>query len=334
MTIIDLSGLTFSGKTSVSNLLSEFDNVYTPNYLLEFDLLRLPNGLIDLNQAINNWSPMRCYSAFRRFDKLIDKLYRKPHGMYRIFQNGWNYQRFYPDLLVEKTKFIKGIIETSWKTPWPYSDLEDNLYGIIKSKIYRKLQLSHNRDFFLINKSIFLREANIFVENVIKSQSVKDFDFYVTHNALEPFNPELNIKLLGKNAKAIIVTRDPRDIFINSATQDAFFNKSLKDNIRITGAFDVKTFVARQKTYLSNINPNSSKDILYLKFEDIVMEYEKSLDKIIRFIGLSNNKHNYKFKYFKPEESKKNIHMWKQNKFKNFKNEIQYIKNSLNLHDD
>ena len=110
MTIIDLSGLTFSGKTSVSNLLSEFDNVYTPNYLLEFDLLRLPNGLIDLHQAINNWSPMRSYSALLRFDKLVDKLYRKPHGIKKIFQNGWNYKKFYPNLFDEKSKFINSII--------------------------------------------------------------------------------------------------------------------------------------------------------------------------------------------------------------------------------
>lgn len=72
MKIVDLSGFMFSGKSAASDILREFSGVFVPNYLVEFDLLRMPGGLIDLKNAVMDWSPVRTYGAVCRFSDLVD----------------------------------------------------------------------------------------------------------------------------------------------------------------------------------------------------------------------------------------------------------------------
>lgn len=52
------------------------------------------------------------------------------------------------------------------------------------------------------------------------------------------------------------------------------------------------------------------KNVLYLKFEDLVYDYDNTGREIINFLGLSENKN--KKKYFKPERSMANTQLFKK----------------------
>ena len=64
-------------------------------------------------------------------------------------------------------------------------------------------------------------------------------------------------------------------------------------------------------------------------YADLVLNYEETKKTIEKFLGLSDDDHTYKFKFFNPSESSKNVMIWKkfsnQNAIKRIKNDINYF---------
>jgi hypothetical protein len=83
--LVDLSGFMFSGKSAVSDLLREYDGVYVPGYREEFDLLRMAGGLIDLANAVDDWSPIRTHAALDRFERLTRRMADAPRFPRNLF---------------------------------------------------------------------------------------------------------------------------------------------------------------------------------------------------------------------------------------------------------
>ena len=52
-------------------------------------------------------------------------------------------------------------------------------------------------------------------------------------------------------------------------------------------------------------------NILRLRFEEIILDYQNVLNKIYKFLDIDKSLHVEKGKYFNPEYSKKNIWIWK-----------------------
>lgn len=51
--------------------------------------------------------------------------------------------------------------------------------------------------------------------------------------------------------------------------------------------------------------------VLRMRYEDVVINYEESVGRIIHFRGESSNVHKSKYAFFDPSRSKKNIGLWK-----------------------
>ena len=68
-------------------------------------------------------------------------------------------------------------------------------------------------NFEKISKNDFLYHAQLFTDELLWSGiNRENFQSLVVHNSLEPFDPGRNLDLY-KNARSIVVNRDPRDIF-------------------------------------------------------------------------------------------------------------------------
>ena len=76
-----------------------------------------------------------------------------------------------------------------------------------------------------------------------------------------------------------------------------------------------------QKTEMTN------KNVMFIQFEDLLYSYSKTTDKIKRWIGLDEEEHIYKKKYFVPEISINNTRLWEK-KYPCL-NEISYIEKVL-----
>ena len=103
--------------------------------------------------------------------------------------------------------------------------------------------------------------------------------------------------------KIIVVDRDPRDVYLN----DVVINRDCVLPV------DIKQFckvykISRKKRETEN----ESNSVLEINFEDMIYDYERTTNRIMRFLGLSEKNHAYKQKYFIPDVSKKNTRIWER----------------------
>ena len=351
--IVDLSGFMFSGKSAVSDILSEFENVYVPDKRVEFDLLRVGGGLIDLKNAVDDWSPVRSYSALRRFISITEKLQRGVSFNESFLNVGWRYNERFPDFKKNLDAFFEDLIEIEWRAEWPYNELEldsldlalirlnffsksrrvtvrsvSQLLGLIFQKLifrnYKPILQNNPERYILVSKDRFINAAQNLIYNLLWQGVDKNmFESVVVHNALEPFDPGKNIDLLGKNAKCIVVDRDPRDIYATSISFQHGFNDNVKFYKSIAGADDVYTFIKRYKTYRANVKEDSR--ILRLNFSDLILNYEDVLKRLYDYLDINDKKHINKGLFFSPVKSINNLNMWQNEKFKSKNSDFNKI---------
>jgi hypothetical protein len=329
MEVIDLNGFMFSGKAAVSDILREFEDVYVPNYRHEFDLLRIGDGLIDFSNAIEDWSPIRTNHALNRFEKVMKKVISESNFPSNLVTTNWAYKNKYPNIEKELKILLKEIVELEWETPWPYDDLYENGLNTFIRKILNKINVLRFRHFRQVDKVKFKFLAPKFIEEILTfNLNKQQYTHIVTHNSLEPYNPGKNLWLLGQNAKSIVVDRDPRDLFATSITSQIGFNDN-KIYKYISAANDVEVFIKKYKLTRQKIVNHDS--VLRLNFEDLVFNYETTLETIIKFLNLNISTHKWKMKYFNPNSSKENTRMWMLPEFNKYKNEFHRISIECNL---
>ena len=272
-----------------------------------------------------DWSPIRTYTAVLKFDEKVNQIassFRFPNNLYKT---GFGYSKIYPNIIEAKDKFINKIKILEWDCPWPYSDLDDAPFATFKRKFLNKFGNVPLRNFFLVNKEIFYEAANEFIESLLTSSIEREkFDYFITHNALEPFDPQNNIKILGKDAKCIVVDRDPRDIFATAISYQKGYNADPKFYSRVAGAHDIDIFIQRYLTYRRNINFEST-SVLRLDFEELILNYEQEIIKVYEFLDISKNFHKSKKTYFDPLKSKNNTKLYKNKKFEQYKADFDLI---------
>ena len=146
-------------------------------------------------------------------------------------------------------------------------------------------------------EKIFVREAKIYIEKIIKNASyIKvDNNSFVLNNAIDVLSP-IESSRYFLNPKIIIVTRDPRDIFSSMKIGKAAAAPN----------YDVKIFVKWYKNYFCG---NEFKKILknkksYIKFERF-LNFNIENKRLCKFL---NVKENFKLNcMFDLDFSKKNI---------------------------
>lgn len=323
--LVDLSGYMFSGKAAVSDLLREFEGISVPNNRVEFDLLRISGGLIDLRNAVEDWSPIRTHSALNRFERTVRRLSLTPGFPDKLFVTGYGYESIYPQLLASLDQFLQEAILLEWETPWPYDDLDDDQWETFLRKINAKLGRHKVRRYRLTCPDKFMPAAQRFVYSVLAHDvDAETYGMMITHNALESFDPARNLKLLGDDAQAIVVDRDPRDIYATAVTTQQGFNDNLEFFKRIAGAHDVRTFIDRYKVYRSMVH-RSDATVLRLNFEDLVFDYASTVDRVCEFLGISREAHHEQFRYFDPEKSRVNTELWRREELSGFNDDFRAI---------
>ena len=143
------------------------------------------------------------------------------------------------------------------------------------------------------------------------------FNFYLAQvQQFLSFGPTLDNRT--QCTKIIVVSRDPRDVYISSMSQN-----SLTRNF----PSDVKEFCKIYKTQYQHFNNQKSQNILHLKFENWIFENEKEIQRIEDFLKtkLNSNK-KFEGKFFSIEWSKSRIGKWKNYQDKS---KIEYIRKSF-----
>lgn len=338
---VDVSGVGNTGKTAVSDILREIDNYYVPEYSFEFDIFRVPGGVLDLKYNLcEDWSPIRSHDAYERFLQRLELMGENPKW-YQFFKvmaiTGNRYDaKFNNRFTTEGKKFVHSFIRGEYLAYWPYEFLNYSFLRRFLKKLQMKsgFRLKARVPVRLVDGSEFNQRASAFIDSIFTDFRTSSNKTVVFNNAFEAYNPVRSLDILH-GSKSIIVTRDPRDVYVSG--QNAHMVKKedqklqAKENDGLNKSFlatdDLKLFIERYRLYMKHVYRGQDKRVLVLRFEEVVTSYEQTLEKIYQFLELDPAKHKDRKKYFNPEKSIKNVGIWK-----NFSDQqtIQKINQELN----
>jgi len=313
MKFIGVSGFGWSGSGAVVDLLKEFE--YYGALGLEFRLVKDSCGISDLESSlVTNWDVLRSNKAIDDFKWFCSVLNMKGSRFTRVGENLSN--RLFIDFIKETDNYIDNLTDMKYKgNSLTFSYHLSNIYLLFKKlnrwKIDREMYFSKpTKENFLLHTRNYLETIfNPFMEKYNLNTLILDQTISVT-------DIEDSMKYF-QDIKLIVVDRDPRDIYVDLVRMKALVGADSDASRR------AERFVLWYKLIRKNIQP--SKNVYFLKFEDLVLNYDIEIEKIKSFIG-SENRHIREKKYFIPDVSKKNIGQWKS--FQN-QDEIDYIYRNL-----
>ena len=317
---IAVSGYGWSGSGACIDILRGFKGVNGPNN--EFRIIKDPYGLLDLeNSLVDNWDFVRHDVAIKDFLKYC-KVLGRGAGLFK--KEGRNFSKILnTDFVRESARYISNILDFKYEGfsiihRYKFTAYQAFVYKIkckFKRPIYTNMYFSKpSRDKFIVETRKYL--ISLF------SQYAKNnnLDTILLDQAISVSSIEQSMKYFD-NLKVIIVDRDPRDIYVDMI--DGKFLLSYD----ISKSGDVDKYINWHKKTRDNIKNIKSDSILFLRFENLVFDYQNSIDEISKFIG-HDRIHISQRKYFIPKISANNIGIWKkygkQEEINKIKSELHY----------
>lgn len=318
-----------SGSSAITDLVSEFKNCTNEFKSYEYVFLHCPNGMFDLeDKLLHGNHAIKSDEAIRSFEEQMDKLYQK-----KFWWVG-NYKKIIgPEFKLLTDEFIEKITQFKFDGYW-YMHEEVNVKMFLKLLIRKPIKMLSNNK--LCNKKIlkykdgmklsyikaddFYKYAKKYINDVLNVIS-RGKENVIMDQLLLPFNLFRVDNYFGDELKAIVVERDPRDVFI--------LNKYIWDSKNISVPFpkDVKEFCRFYRGMRESERIKESNKILRIKFEDLIYNYEKTVEVVSNFIGFEKKLHVAPKTRFIPEISIKNTQLF--NGKKEYKKEVKIIEKEL-----
>ena len=335
--VISYGGYYSTGASVVRDIFREFE----PNFELsiEFRLIKERFGLLDLERVIlHDYAAENIDLAISDFVWLTNNLARKS-GIFK--KAGFSYDARTNDAFSASTsEFIDEISDYQYPMSWHFYDFKRSYFSQMYRRFRNKISTTNVRvkegdalaTLSYPGEEKYFLAAKKYINSVLSG--IQDFNncdknsVVGLHNAIPCFSVELIDRSIAyfSSCKIILVDRDPRDVFINYPKDSYGRYLPITDDLMEKAKHFVYFYKSIRVNQESVINhPN----VLFLKFEDVCFNYEKNLQKILDFSEVDKGKHINKGMIFSPEQSKKNIGMWKGCKGE-MKEAISYIEKELN----
>lgn len=323
--IISTCSFGSTGSSVITDYLKEFDTVSVMDRV-ELTWIAAVDGIIDLDYHINNPHCRTADSiyAIERYKNLCDK--KMP-----LFEKcGVSRDTFEKSLNV----FLKNITMTSWKwnkpscapEPW-WRKLSIRLLNkqkyIFKWQIKNKRQwegFPYNDVYFSVKPQNFNDAVKQHIKDVLKAFGVKENEHVAFDQLFPGNNPQVCFKYFD-DPYAIVVDRDPRDIYVFGKT---VLLKGAAGHIMPLN--NVKDFVIYYRALRDN-QPYKEKNerVLILRFEDLVYNYDTTTKRLREFLHLGENPNPKSV--FDPAMSMANTQVWKR--YPEFRQDVEYIESEL-----
>lgn len=281
--IVGVCGYGCTGSGAVLSFLQQYEDCSFSRNDLEFTLPYMPLGLQDLEYHLTD-NHARFYSsdfAIKGFMKQIRLLTRLN---YAFREAG----RQIKDLTKE---YVKRITQVEWngltfndcnfRNPYyTYLQIDSRIVRFYeKYTPFRWPVSKHARMYLAVNPPEFDSLTKKYILNVLQCLG---YDFRKTVILNQPFEanePENSMRFFD-DAKAIIVDRDPRDVYI-------LMKKYIKSAGNFSPSSNVDDFIQYWNLVRINRYGNANPDILRIKFEDLIYAPEKTVRNIEGFAELS-----------------------------------------------
>ncbi len=322
---IDVSGVGNTGKSAAVDLLREIDGAWVPEYWFEFDLIRVPGGLLDLRHAlVDDWSPIRSHAAIRRFLSVADKMGQDPKpwdllGMMRSTSQRYD-ARFQGSFRKLARDFALSFVVGTYLSEWPYDSLDDSPLERLRRKLLRRAggRRLLLRPVMLVDGHHFDQRASEFLRQLYDLIVPSTISMIVLNNGFEPFNPGPGLDMLS-GARQIVVTRDPRDVYVSGLNAHAvpqidrkliaFDNDGLNKSFLATD--DLSLFIRRFRLYHEMLPAESDPRVLQLAFEDLALRPSETIPRLFEFLKIDPRTHARPGTTFNPARSAQNVGLWR-----------------------
>lgn len=322
--IIGICGYGATGSSAVVHLLKEYEELQVFDKA-EFQYAFQVDGLQDLEYHL-----LKRYSrhmsgdiAIKRFLNVIS--WAKTPLVRKTIEKD--------EFIKITNEYVESLIQTSWIGI-------DNFDYQGKSVLKNMIVLGFKKIIFPYFESIFKRPWNIWPARKIYL-SIEPEDFYkktriYTSKLLKSLGADLSKPIVldqvfegnapqnsfpfFDNAKAIVIDRDPRDLWLV-----AKYAPDARGEARFMPRNNVKTYVEYYRKLRKYQERKDSEEILFLNFEELIYEYDSTVKKIENFLGIS--KHVNLKKYFKPDISINNTQL--MHRYPESKEEVEYIEREL-----
>lgn len=316
--VVGVCGFCWSGSGAVLDYLMEFDR----NQVItrEFSIAYHPDGLSDLDFNLNQ----NC-ARFLSSGVSIPRFKKVSNLLLSDITNGQSKKI--------TDEYIESILQARWigseegqvllHNAWFYRKVGMRIRYKIINRLPMDFCIRHkiyplNDMFFSIRPENFYVHTQTYTDLVFKSIGL-DLDRPIIVNQLFPANSPSRCMRYFHDSKAILVDRDPRDIYIS-------LKAVFPGNSYSVPLDNAKNYVAYYKNMHKTVNEElSNPNVLYIKFEDFVFRHEIVANVLKEFLALSE--HSTPKKYFIPDQSAANTCVYE--KYPEYEDDIKYIEDNL-----
>ncbi len=329
MRFVCVSGFFASGSSAVVDLLKEMKNFYECS--AEIRIIKDPYGITQMENAlVSQWELINSTAAISDFLQLCKICARVQHTPFSHAGMGYS-KTVSKDFMKYAHEYVDELTAYKYKSEFYYHKFKKPYIKYATDRCRWGVEHVSKGRLKLANRNIpycyfaaptqeqFNSATKKFFDNIFMDQSKAGYSSIILDQAVSPNNPSV-ISRYFSDAKMIIVDRDPRDMFIDDLLYGVNFDKDFYS--REAGL----RYAMRQRALRKDIIENE--DIMYVRFEDLILDYEKKVPEIMQFLGLDSVSHINKGLYLKPEKSSKNIGIWKS-KYKECKDALDAIKEKL-----
>ena len=315
-----------SGSSAITDFVSEFDNVYSFTNE-EFRFIQDPNGISDLEyNLVENFNRHNSGHALKRYKKLVDfycgNSFNKRYEYF--FKGNWKKYSY---------EYIEKLTDFTYKGWWQYDLLDKGEWYYLRKRILNKIlhnTIWKNKPERTLNTmkneltycshpsaKYFIECTKNYIYSLFFSVS-NNADIIMVDQIVPPTNLSRYIRYFD-DIKVVIVDRDPRDIFI--LEKYVWRDGIIPEDVELFCKWFKYTRKHRKE---ENLNHPS---IYFIQFEDMIYNYDKTTKKLMKWLGLGENFHTRKNKFFIPQKSINNTQTWK--KIRCEQKEINYIEKEL-----
>lgn len=310
-TIISIQGFGYSGSGALVDFLREYPNISVLGYVDKADE---GGGLTPKSMQVSEIDFVRLSGGLFEIEKYLDSS--------NIFFN---------DALLNRTAKLFGNSSLYLNN----AKIRDLMYRFFAHVAYLRLEnlgysyyntytvgLNETQDIYFLKKMSRNEYQDLcrnFLSSVFNEFYQSGKDFLAADQLLSDmeFNMERNLEYIP-NLKMVIVTRDPRDTYC----------WAIKRNIEWMEHSSPQRFVEWYKHLYANVNSlQADNRCLVLKYEDLVLDYDKQEKRINEYLGTCSEDHKLRQQFFNPDVSKRFVGIYKE--FKDYEKDFAYIRNEL-----
>lgn len=328
MKLITCASYYGTGSSAITDLVLEYAGVYgVGDY--EIRIFQDIDGVRDLEYyLVENYNRHNSGHALKRFKRLVD------------FSSGVGFIKRYEKIFDGKFKqisyeYIEKLTDYKFRGYW-HEDLRDKGNACyIRKRLLNKIAtiLKRNREYSFnelpkeetlgvnISEEQFIEYTKEYSRQLIACLNKDNAENIIVDQLVPPNHIDRYVRYFD-NLKAIVVERDPRDVYL---LEKEVWKGSIVPH-------DVDTFckwwrATRAHRKCENLNTEYS---MLVQFEDLIYYYDETVEKIEKFLGLDKEKHILPKKYLNPDISIKNTKLYELDKYRKDSQDIAFIEEHLN----